>query len=65
MKVVESSSPVKKKRRSRCFRNGIFALVRLKGLEPPVSRFVAVHSIQLSYRRMSFRQLCYVIIFLQ
>ena len=28
-------------------------LVRLKGLEPPVSRFVAAHSIQLSYRRIA------------
>ncbi len=27
-------------------------LVRLKGLEPPISRFVAAHSIQLSYRRV-------------
>ncbi len=26
-------------------------LVRLKGLEPPVSRFVAAPSIQMSYRR--------------
>ena len=52
----------KRQKRSRCFRNGIFFLVRLKGLEPPVSRFVAVHSIQLSYRRVSYRQLCYVII---
>ena len=29
-----------------------FALARLKGLEPLISRFVAVHSIQLSYRRI-------------
>ncbi len=28
-------------------------MVRLEGLEPPVSRFVAAHSIQLSYRRLS------------
>lgn len=28
-------------------------LARLEGLEPPISRFVAVHSIQLSYRRTS------------
>ena len=28
-------------------------LARLEGLEPPVSRFVAAHSIQLSYRRIS------------
>ena len=27
-------------------------MVRLEGLEPPVSRFVAAHSIQLSYRRI-------------
>ena len=29
-------------------------LARLKGLEPLISRFVAVHSIQLSYRRISW-----------
>ena len=33
---------------------GAFALVRLKGFEPPTFWFVAKHSIQLSYSRLSF-----------
>ena len=34
---------------------GISLLIaRLEGLEPPISRFVAAHSIRLSYRRMIF-----------
>ena len=32
-------------------------MVRLKGFEPPTFWFVAKHSIQLSYSRMSFLQL--------
>jgi hypothetical protein len=31
-----------------------FFLVRLKGFEPPTFWFVAKHSIQLSYSRMSY-----------
>ena len=27
-------------------------MARLEGLEPPISRFVAAHSIRLSYRRI-------------
>lgn len=34
-----------------------FVLVRLKGFEPPTFWFVAKHSIQLSYSRMSLRGL--------
>ena len=29
-----------------------FSLVRLEGLEPPICKFVACHSIQLNYRRI-------------
>ncbi len=33
-------------------------MVRLKGFEPPTFWFVAKHSIQLSYSRMSFVEPC-------
>ena len=41
----------KKKKVRKDFFSDLF-LARLKGLEPLISRFVAVHSIQLSYRRI-------------
>ena len=42
---------MKKARRKRC--NACDELVRLKGFEPPTYWFVASHSIQLSYSRIS------------